>query len=104
MLQSSLVVCQSCGNRLLKMSAPNASHYDSDIMRLLRETRADRRAALVENWVRSWHIRNCALASELATLRRASKVMGLKIARQEKEIVALKARQVPAEKVKLGHL
>ena len=91
MLQSSLVVCQSCGNRLLKMSVPNASHYDSDIMSLLRETRADRRAALVENWCRSWHKRNCTLASELEVLRRSRNAMSKQLARQEKEIAALKA-------------
>ena len=57
-----------------------------------------------ENWVRSWHRKNCAPSRELDEARRFRKVMGLKIARQEKEIAALKALQAPAEKVKLGHM
>ena len=86
------------------MSAPDASKTDQDIMSVLRETRAERRTNLVQNWVRSWHRKNCAPSRELDEARRFRKVMGLKIARQEKEIAALKALQAPAEKVKLGHM
>ena len=86
------------------MSAPNASEIDAALLRLLRQPRARERAAMGENWVRSWHRKNCAPSRELDEARRFRKVMGLKIARQEKEIAALKALQAPAEKVKLGHM
>ena len=86
------------------MGASNASHIDKEIMSVVRESRADRRAALVENWCRSWHKRNCAASKELEVLRRSRNAMSKQLARKEKEIAALKALQVPAEKVKLGHL
>lgn len=104
MLQSSLVVCQSCGNRLLKMSAPDASHYDREIMSVVRETRADRRAALVENWCRSWHKRNCAASKELEALRRANLALTKRLARQEKKSASQPANQAPAAIAKSGHL
>ena len=83
MLPSAVNVCQPCTIRLLKMSAPDASETDKEIMRLVREPKARNRARMVQIWVRSWHRSNCAPANELEDLRGASKVMRLKIARQE---------------------
>ena len=86
------------------MSAPDAPKTDQEIMSLLREPKARNRARLVQNWAQTWHKRNCAASKELEALRRASKVMRRQLDHKEKEIVALKAQQAPAEKVKLGHL
>ena len=65
------------------MSAPDARETDKEIMRLVREPRAERRTRAVQIWAQTWHRKNCAPARELEDLRGASKVMRLKIARQE---------------------
>ena len=57
-----------------------------------------------QNWVRSWHKRNCTLAKEVKTLRTSSKVKDLKIARLEKKRAAQPAYQAAAEITKFGTL
>ena len=74
-LQSPQKICQNCASRQQKMSAPDASKTDQDIMSVLRETRAERRTNLVQNWCRSWHRKNCVLARELDEARRSRNAM-----------------------------